>query len=252
VKVTNKKKAGEKKPLVVQAYELLKEKIVTMEFSPGMKIEELLLMESLKLGRTPVREAIKMLASEGLIVSNGSNATYVKELTLKSAKDLFLMLYHIGDVIFALADPDDDYREIVHSLETIYRQMDQAIKKGDIPNFAKLNAGFHRQMAKIAKNEYLNDLLERLYCEELRLAFALSLPLGKVKGNPYKSYYKMIQQQHRGLIEMLKIKDLQKLRTAYRDHLAAGQKRMSAFFAESVEQKQRIITSGKGVDGWTF
>ncbi len=252
MKVISKKKPGGKKPLVVQAYELLKEKIVTMEFAPGMKLEEQILMEKLKLGRTPVREAIKMLVSEGLIVSYGSNATYVKELTLKSAKDLFLMLYHMGDVIFALADPDDDYREILHTLETIYRQMDQSIKKGDIPNFAKLNASFHRQMAKIAKNDYLDDLLERLYCEELRLAFALSLPLGKVKGTPYKSYYKMIQEQHRELIEMLKIKDLGKLRTAYRDHLASGQKRISAFFAESAEQKQRIITSSKGVDGWTF
>lgn len=252
MKVVIKKKTKKKKPLVVQAYELLKEKIVTMEFAPGMKLEEQILMESLKLGRTPVREAIKMLVSEGLIVSYGSNTTYVKELTLKSAKDLFQMLYHMGDVIFVLADPDDDYREILQDLETVYRQMDQSINKGDIPNFAKLNARFHRQMAKIAKNDYLDDLLERLYSEELRLAFAFSLPLGKVKGTPYKSYYNMIQEQHREFIETVKIKDMGKLRTAYRNHLAFGQKRISAFFAESAEQKQRIITSGKGVDGWTF
>jgi hypothetical protein len=62
----------------------------------------------------------------------------------------------------------------------------------------------------------------------------------------------MIQDQHRELIERLKIKDLQQLRIAYRGHLATGQKRISAFFAESVEQKQRIITSGKGAEGWTF
>jgi DNA-binding GntR family transcriptional regulator len=251
VKIINKKKAAGKKPLVVQACELLKEKIITMEYAPGMKLEEQILMENLKLGRTPVREAIKMLVSEGLIVSNGPNATYVKELTLKSAKDLFRMLYHIGDVIFSLADPDEDYKEIIRSLESIYRQMKQSILKGDIANFAKQNAEFHRQMAKIAKNEYLDDLLGRLYCEELRLAFALSLPLGEVKGTPYKSYYKMIQEQHRELIEMLKIKDLRKMRTAYRDHLASGQMRISVFFAESAEQKKRIISSNKGVNGWT-
>jgi DNA-binding GntR family transcriptional regulator len=239
------KKTGGKKTLVVQAYELLKEKIVTMEFAPGLKLEEQTMMERLKLGRTPVREAVKMLISEGLIVSNGPNATYVKELTLKSAKDLFLILRHMGDVIFALADPDEDYREILNSLETIYRQMDQAIDKGDIPNFAKLNARFHREMAKIAKNEYLDDLLERLYSEELRLAFALSLPLGKLKGTLYKSYYNMIQGQHRELIELLKIKDLRKLRTTYRDHLISGQKRILAFFADNTEQKQRIITQAK-------
>lgn len=252
MKVVSKKKTKKKKPLVVQAYELLKEKIVTMEFAPGMKLEEQVLMDHLKLGRTPVREAIKMLVSEGLIVGYGSNAIYVKELTLKSAKDLFQMLYHMGDVIFALADPDDDYLETLQGLETIYRQMDQSIIKGDIPNFARLNARFHSQMAKIAKNDYLDDFLERLYSEELRLAFALSLPLGKVKGSPYKSYYKLIQEQHRELVEMLKIKDMRRLKTAYRNHLAFGQKRISAFFAESAEQKQRIIRSGKGVDGWTF
>ena len=82
------KKGRNKKSITTQAYELLKEKMVSMELAPGMKLEEQDLMDRLNLGRTPIREAIKMLIAEGLVVSHGTNATYVEELTLKSTKDL--------------------------------------------------------------------------------------------------------------------------------------------------------------------
>lgn len=239
-----------KKPLAIQAYELLKEKIITLEFPPGVKLEEQNLMARLKLGRTPIREAVRMLISEGLIVSHGSNSTYVKDLTLKSARDLLLMLHSLGDVIFGLADPDGDYDLIIENLEIIYAQMDKAIREGLVPVFAKMNADFHRKFGEIANNVYLDDLLERLYCEEVRLAFVLSLSLGRVNGLGYQSYYENIQQQHRALIEALKDKDFDELKRSYRRHLASGQKRLSAYFARGFEQKRHILISQEGADEW--
>lgn len=236
-------KGKPKTPLVLQAFEKIEEKIVTMEFAPGMKLEEQQLTNALNLGRTPVREALKMLMAEGLIVSYGSNATYVKDLTLKSAKDLFLMLYSLGDVIFALADPGDDFRPIIEELEVLNAQMDKSLEKGDVPRFARLNAGFHKTLAGIARNTYLDELVRRLYREEIRTAYALSLSLGKVKGAPYLEYYEQIQKQHRQLIGFLKVPDFEKLKAAYKNHLVFGQKRVSAYFAGSVAEKKRIITS---------
>ncbi len=233
-----------KKPLVIQAYELLKEKIITLQFGPGMKLEEQKLVENLSLGRTPIREAVKMLISEGLIVSYGSNSTYVKDLTLKSARDLFALLYRLGDVIFDLVDFANDFTEVLDEVERLYPQMDDAVIRGDVPAFAQLNAAFHKQLARVAGNEYIESLLERLYCEEVRLAYILSLSLGAAKGTPFLIYYQTLQRQHHDFIEQLRSKDIVGLKNTYRDHLAFGQKRLLAYFAEDLEHRKRIFSGG--------
>jgi DNA-binding GntR family transcriptional regulator len=224
-------KPGGKRPLAGQAYELLKEKIITLELAPGMKLEEQLLREMLKLGRTPIREAIKMLISEGLIVSYGTNATYVKDLTLKSAKDLRRMLARMGAVAFDLTNPHDDFSEIVKKLELCHRKMDESIHKGDIESYVISNAEFHKTLAKIADNEFVDDLFARIYAFEARLTFAVALSLGGKQGPEYQKFYEKIQKQHQEFIDCLKNKAVSKMKQIYEEHMLMAQERLSAYFA---------------------
>ena len=229
-----KRKGGNKKPLVVQAYELLKEKMICLELAPGMKLEEQKLMDLLKLGRTPIREAIKMLISEGLLVSHGTNATYVKDLTLKSVKDLRLMISSMGLVAFDLANPYNDFSDIIEKLESTHRMMDEAINKGDIQTFVLLNAEFHKRLAKIADNEFLDDVFERIYFFEARQTFVISLSLGEKKGTKFIKYYEKVQKHHREFINCLNKKEFEKMKEIYKDHMAMAQERLSAYFAGNI------------------
>jgi len=223
-------KDRKKKSLVAQAYELLKEKMISLEMAPVMKLEEQYLMDTLKLGRTPIREAIKMLISEGLIVSYGPNATYVKDLTLKSARDLRLIISSMGALTFDLANPNKDFGGIIKKLESSHRMMDESINKGDVQTFAMLNAEFHKILAKVADNEFLDDTLERLYFFEARQAFVVSLSLGDKKGSTFTKYYQSIQKQHGKFIDYLGKKDFEKMKKLYKEHMALALERLSIYF----------------------
>ena len=72
-----------------QAYEYIKKEIVTGKLKGGTPILELELSESLKMSRTPIREALKELEAEGAVVSYASRGTFVTELTPYDVEDIF-------------------------------------------------------------------------------------------------------------------------------------------------------------------
>jgi DNA-binding GntR family transcriptional regulator len=186
------KKAGNKKPLVDQAYELLKEKMVSLELAPGMKLEEQYLMDMLKL-----RQIINSL----------------------------------GAVAFDLANPHNDFSGIVKKLESFHQMMEESMRKGDIQTYVKLNAEFHKTLAKVADNEFLDDALEKIYFFETRQAFVVSLSLGDKKGSKFTQFYQAIQKQHRKFIDYLEKKDFEKMKEVYKEHMATAQERLNAYFA---------------------
>jgi GntR family transcriptional regulator, rspAB operon transcriptional repressor len=217
-----------KEPLADKAYNLIKKKIVTLEFKPGAKMEEKDLMNEIGIGRTPIREALKMLISEGLIVTYGKNAIYVKDLSLKSAKDLMLLLYNLGKVIFSMANPNEDNSCIIDRLENLYKNMSEAIQKAEYSDFVVHNSNFHKALALLANNDYLNSLFDRLYNEEIRLSFILSLE--KLHESSVKEYYQKVQQQHRAIIDLVKVKDFEKLKHEYQNHMKIGQTKLLNYF----------------------
>jgi len=225
MKTIKNKKSGSQKPLALQAYELLKDKMVTLELAPGMKLEEQDLMDKLSLGRTPIREAIKMLIAEGLVVSHGTNATYVEELTLRSAKDLRNIVQSLGAVAFDLANPNADFSEIIKKLESIHQMMDEAVSKSDFQSFALLNSDFHRTLAKVADNVFLDHALERIYFFETRQAFVVSSSLGD-----RPEFFETFQKQHQEFIDYLRKNDLDKMKDVYQEHMEVAHKRFAAYF----------------------
>jgi len=210
MKTIKNKKSGSQKPLALQAYELLKDKMVTLELAPGMKLEEQDLMDKLSLGR---------------VVSHGTNATYVEELTLRSAKDLRKIVQSLGAVAFDLANPKADFSEIIKKLESIHRMMDEAVSKSDFQSFALLNSDFHRTLAKVADNVFLDHALERIYFFETRQAFVVSSSLGD-----RPEFFETFQKQHQEFIDYLRKNDLDKMKDVYQEHMEVAHKRFAAYF----------------------
>ena len=226
------KTAKKEKPLVAQAYELLKYKMISLELPPGMKIEEQKLIDLLKMGRTPIREALKMLISEGPIVSYGTNAIYVKDLTLKSSRDSRLMINHLNMIAIDLANHNSDFTDIITELKSSKRIMDKSLDKDDIQAYIMANAEFHKTLAKIADNEYLYDIVERLYFFETRQAFVISLSFSDTEKPKFTDFYQTCQKHHIKFIEYLENKDFEKLKMVYKDHFIAAQERISDYLSK--------------------
>ena len=74
-------------PLYQQAYQEIKREILTGKIKPGTKLSENVLAEQYKVSRTPLREAIRQLQIEGLLISDGVSTTVV-ELSVKDFEEL--------------------------------------------------------------------------------------------------------------------------------------------------------------------
>lgn len=75
--------------LAAQAYEKIKENILNLTYSPGMPLTEAMLAAELGMSRSPIRAAIQMLRSEGLIVSDYYKSMTVREITDRDINELY-------------------------------------------------------------------------------------------------------------------------------------------------------------------
>ena len=72
-----------------KAYRLIKEKVVTLELPPSAVIDEHVLMQQLGLGRTPIREALQRLDSEGLVNIARRRGTFVNDISVTDLQKIF-------------------------------------------------------------------------------------------------------------------------------------------------------------------
>jgi DNA-binding GntR family transcriptional regulator len=81
------------KPLYEEVADLIREKIFTHELAPGSWVDEKSLTTQFGISRTPLREAIKVLASEGLITMKIRRGAYVTEVDINEIAQIFLVCH---------------------------------------------------------------------------------------------------------------------------------------------------------------
>jgi len=133
---------NEKKPLATRAYEILHEKIITMELRPGHNIDEKETIESIGIGRTPVREALLRLAFEDLLQFIPNKGFIVKPLTLQDVKAMFeaLRVIERGAATIAISR---DSTLVLPQMEKYHEMVKEAIKKRDLLKLVMANHNFH-------------------------------------------------------------------------------------------------------------
>jgi DNA-binding GntR family transcriptional regulator len=212
-----------------RAYELIKEKIITLQFAPGMKLEEKLLVEELAFGRTPIREALKMLVVENLVESYGPNSTYVKNLSIKNAKDCLTILFYLGDVIFELGKLNNGTDNILKKLKNFYAYMVKALDTNSIYDFLKYNSYFHITLAGLANNDYLISFIKNIYNDEIRLSCMILSAKSEIIS--YKDHYEGIQEHHKEIINLIEIRQLDEAKRIYKLHIDASLRKLLTFFS---------------------
>jgi len=99
----------ENRTLGKQAYEYLKRRILSNEFMPGERLREVELAKSLMISRAPVREALQVLAAEGMVTINPRRGTYVAKLDPQE----YLEYVQVREALESLRD---DHRKIQQQL----------------------------------------------------------------------------------------------------------------------------------------
>lgn len=141
--------------------ETLREAILDSRFGPGARLREEELATYFGVSRTPVREALQVLRTEGIIEFLPNQGARVATLTT----DDILALYLVREVLEGLAARlaavrmKGDQRQ---QLLDILSEMEAATARNDPEEIADLNLKFHAQVRLAANNPYLNRFLEQV------------------------------------------------------------------------------------------
>lgn len=149
----------ERRTLGEQLYEEIRAAILDDRYQPGMELNEVALADDFEVSRGPVREALRRLASEGLVVIRPRRGAVVRSLSHQE----FLNAYHVREALellaVRLATPlltEDDLDQLSKHIDN----MREAIKKNDISGLLRENRAFHGLFVDRARNSMLRTTYE--------------------------------------------------------------------------------------------
>ncbi|MGL6106362.1 GntR family transcriptional regulator [Romboutsia sp.] len=152
----------EYKPLRDVVFENLREAILEGKVSPGQRLMEVQLAEQLGVSRTPVREAIRKLELEGLVVMLPRKGAYVANMSLKDIIDVLEIRASLEGLSASLAAErisEDDIKK----LEQIAGDFKKSTSDSDVEALLKMDVEFHECIFKATNNKKLHQLINSLW-----------------------------------------------------------------------------------------
>jgi DNA-binding GntR family transcriptional regulator len=129
------------------------------DMEPGAWIDELKLAQEYGISRTPLREAIKVLAAEGLVTMKMRRGAYVTEVNAKDLHDVFhLMAVLEADAAGTVASTATAAQ--LQALEALHQQLEKSIR--DRVKFVQLNEAFHVKLLQIADKKWCDQMVADL------------------------------------------------------------------------------------------
>ena len=142
--------------LYQEVAEQLRQRIFSRELQPGSWIDELKIAEDFGISRTPLREALKVLAAEGLVTMKVRRGAYVTEMSEKDLRDVYHLLSLLesdaAGVVARTATPGQ--LGILHAL---HDGLAAAVNERDL--FFALNEQFHMQLLEMADNRWRKQMV---------------------------------------------------------------------------------------------
>lgn len=153
-------------PLRDVVFNTLRNAILTGELEPGERLMEIKLADKLGVSRTPIREAIRKLELEGLVVMTPRKSAEVARITKEDLTDVLEVRRVLEDLAIDLSCENATKEEIDEMEENLKKFM-EAIKKSDIKEIALIDVDFHEIIYKSTKNrrliQILGNLREQMY-----------------------------------------------------------------------------------------
>jgi DNA-binding GntR family transcriptional regulator len=145
--------------LYEQVAERLRSRIYAHELAPGAWVDEQAIASEYGISRTPLREALKVLASEGLVTLKPRRGCYVTELSEQDLDEIFPVMALLEGRCAHEATrkaTDDDLK----LLADIHADLERHAAANDADHFFEANQQFHDALQELAGNRWLGQLIE--------------------------------------------------------------------------------------------
>ena len=143
------------------AYQRLKSAIQSRQFEPGQRMREAEIATWLGISRTPVRDALKLLESDGLLVAAPRRGLIIAELDQQQVAEIYALRSALEGLAARMAAQHASSAELSALVDVVERQA-QAGPDDDPNALAELNRRFHQLIYGAARNRYLLDVLGSL------------------------------------------------------------------------------------------
>lgn len=197
-------------PVREQVADILRKMITTGKLIPGEKLNEREISEKLNISTTPVKEALRLLESEGLIYTVARKGSFVSDFSADHIKQVIYARSALEGTAayFSTAAIDADG---IRQLESILRESHECKENRDIDGFCRCNSRFHQFLRSNCKNEYLNRMVDILRAMDKT---SLNMTLKKSENEFELSY-----QEHTAILEAIRKKDCEKVEKCVVAHI---------------------------------
>lgn len=203
--------------LYEEVAERLRARIFAHDLAPGTWIDEQTLADEFGISRTPMREALKVLASEGLVTLKPRRGCYVTELSEEDLDEVFPMMALLeGRAAFEATRRASD--SDLMALERIHDDLERYATANDADHFFAANEAFHVALQALAGNRWLRHLIDDTR-KVIKLTRRHSLQL---EGRIDQSL-----AEHRGILEAIRQRDAGRAAERMHDHLLSGRQALA-------------------------
>lgn len=187
----------------------LRQRIVEGQVAPGAKLNERELCEQLRVSRTPLREAIKMLAAEGLVVLLPNRGAVVAQLSAQDVADTFEVIAGLEGQSGELAAQRIGEAELAE-IRALHYEMLAAHARRDLPTYYRLNALIHNQINAAARNPVLTQTYRTINARLQALRF---------RSNFDEAKWHRAVREHEEMVDALVRRDAAALREVLVRHM---------------------------------
>jgi DNA-binding GntR family transcriptional regulator len=161
---------------VAQVHDRLRDAILLGEIPAGAITSQVALARELEVGRTPLREALRMLQREGLVISVPNRRVRIAELSAGDAEELYVMRVTLEAVALRITVPELESSGVAE-LEGLMAQMDHFKRAGDAHGFRTPHRAFHARLVDGAGERVSRTIAELFdHAERYRLAYGGTTP----------------------------------------------------------------------------
>jgi DNA-binding GntR family transcriptional regulator len=204
--------------LAAQVQARIREAILKQVLKPGEHIDQDQLREELQVSMSPIREALKGLEAEGLVIIQPRRGAFVVEVSVSDMDELYFTRRLIEGEAIAHAVPhltDKDFDQ----LERMIDEMRHATDRGDIKAFIAMNRQFHLHIYSALDNQHLLQVIRMLWERSELYRYRLMFTTHNSD---------RVHREHAGILEACRLRDVELAKARAQEHILFTQQELDA------------------------
>jgi len=219
-----------------QALDALRDRILRGVYRDGTPLRQDAIADELGVSRIPVREALRQLEAEGLVVFNPHRGAVVSSLSLDEIEELFELRAQIEGDLLRRAVPRITGEELARAREVL-DAYESALRSGEVAAWGELNWQFHSTLYAPADRQFTMAIVQRLHQQSDRyLRMQLALTHGESRAN----------DEHRAIASAVRQRDVKRACQLMRQHiLGAGRQLLEFLKAQRAAEARAAAQKGR-------